>query len=377
MKKFLTIIATLFIGVTGAINAQTVESSRFFDNWSIGLKGGAVTPLKHAAFWGDMRGVAGIELRKNITPVWGLGVEGQWSVNTSGWSRFIHSTTAFDHQMVGVFGTFNFNNAFAGYKGAPRVCEVELNAGTGWLHAYLNNHKLYNEFYGNSFNNSWYTKVGANVNFNLGKAKAWTLSLQPAFVYNMDYPGSTGYNINHGYFEVLAGITYHFKNSNGTHSFNLCDKKYTQTEWDNLMAEVNELRAREPEVRIVEKIVTVEKEVKEPVYKTNTVIGNAIGFNINSAEVLSTNYASIENVAHILKEYPDMKLNIVGFASAKEGTASYNYTLSQNRATNVKSILVNSFGIDPDRLNVVAKGVEEQPYPNNNAYNRVVLFEVQ
>lgn len=382
MKKFLLITAALFMGAIGFVKAQTIENSRFTDNWSVGIKGGAVTPLNHAAFWGDMRGVVGLELRKNITPVWGLGIEGQWSVNTSSWSRFMHSTTAFDHQMVGVFGTFNFNNAFAGYKGSPRLCEVELNAGTGWLHGYINNHKELNELYGNSFNNSWYTKVGANVNFNLGKAKAWTLSLQPAFVYNMDYPNSTGYNINHGYFEILAGVSYHFKNHNGTHSFKLCDKKYTQTEWDNLMAEVNELRAREPQV--IEKIVEVQVEKYIPVDNVitnnviinNSTLENAVGFKLNSAVVEPTEYANIANVAEWLRLNPDEDLYVIGYASRTYGTPQYNEKLSLERAQAVKDVLVNTFNIDPDRLLVHGEGDSLQPYTMNDSWNQVVLFKV-
>ena len=369
MKKILLILTTLLMGATSAVNAQTVESSRFFDNWSIGVKGGAVTPLNNATFWGDMRGVVGLELRKNITPIWGLGVEGQWSVNTSNWKRFIHSTTAFDHQTVGVFGTINFNNVFAGYKGTPRLCEVELKAGTGWLHAYLNNHKEYNETYGNAFTNSWYTKVGANVNFNLGKVKAWSLNIQPAFVYNMNYPGSTGYNINHGYFEILAGVTYHFKNHNGTHSFVLCDKKYTQSEWDALMAEVNALRNRKPEV--VETVVEVEKVVRIE----NKGIENVIGFKIGSAVVEETEYASIENVAKWLQDNTGTKLYVIGVADKDTGTEAINNALSIERADNVKNILTNTFGIDSDRLFVHGEGDSIQPFSENN-WNRAVYFKV-
>lgn len=358
-----------------SIKAQTaIESSKFFDNWSLGLKGGAVTPMNHAPFFGDMRGVVGLDLKKNITPVWGLGIEGQWSINTSTWERFAYSPTAFDHQLLGVYSTFNLMNAFGCYKGSPRVFEIEIEAGAGWLHAFQKNHKAIMENLGGAALNSWYTKFGPNFNFNLGKNKAWTISIEPAFVYNMNYPGSTGYNIDHGYFELLAGVTYHFKNSNGTHSFNKIDVGDYAYEIAALQEENKQLRSmQQPEV--VEKIVEVEKVVVNEVDNPTTFIGNAIGFLINSAVVAPTDYASLENVANWMKENPQATVNILGYADKDTGTADYNMELSRLRAEAVKQILVNNFNVNSNRLNVVPMGSNTQVYSTNN-YNRVVLFQV-
>lgn len=377
MKKFLLLVFSMIALAVSSATAQTVESSRFFDNWSLGLKGGAVTPMKNAAFWGDMRGVVGINLQKNITPTWGLGIEGQWSVNTSSWQRFMPSTTAFDHQMIGVYSTTNLMNLFGGYKGTPRVFEIDIELGVGWLHAYMNNHKVLFDELGAATFNSWYTKFGPNFNFNLGKSKAWTIGIKPSFVYNMNYPNSTGYDIRHGYFEILAGVTYHFKNKNGTHSFTLYDDSELLYELACLndvnkhMAErIAWLENQPPQIEIVEKIVEVEN-VTEPI----TMIGNAIGFNLNSAEVLPTNFASLENIANIMKEDEDLKLNIVGFSSAKEGSEAYNLILSQHRSDNVKKVLVEEFGIDENRLNAIGKGSAIQLWRKND-WNRTVVFEV-
>lgn len=376
MKKVYLLGAALAVLGTSAVEAQTkaIENSKFFDNWSIGLKGGAVTPMHHAPFFGDMRGVVGINLEKKITPVWGLGVEGQWTVNTSGWERFPHSATAFDHQMLGTYTTFNLMNAFGGYTGKPRTFEIAIDAGVGWLHAFQTDHKEIIDNYGAASLNSWYTKIGPDFNFNLGENKAWTISIMPAFVYNMNFPGSTGYDINHGYFEILAGVTYNFKNSNGTHSFKQVDVVDPSAYLDEIAAlrEENEL-LKNQEPQVVENIVEVEKVVE--VDNTTTFIGNAIGFNINSAVVAPTDYASIENVANWLKENPDATINILGYADKDTGTAEYNMDLSKLRAETVKNILVDQFGVKANRLNVVPMGSNTQVYSTNN-YNRVVLFSV-
>lgn len=95
MKKTL-LFAALALGAMSA-SAQALEQPKFFDNWSIGLDGGVTTPLKHAAFFGDMRGLVGLHIQKQITPAFALGVEGQFGVNTSSWVNRVHSTTAFDN----------------------------------------------------------------------------------------------------------------------------------------------------------------------------------------------------------------------------------------------------------------------------------------
>lgn len=359
MKKFIFMIVAL-MGMVMSVNAQTVESSRFTDNWSVGLKGGAVTPLNHAAFWGDMRGVVGIELKKEVTPILGLGVEGEWSINTSGWYRNVHSANVFDHQLVGGFLTGNLTNAIAGYRGTPRLVEVEAVAGLGWLHSYLN---------GSADLNGWYTKFGANVNFNLGTERAWVVSFKPAIVYNMDGSVKTNFNLNRAYLELQVGVAYRFKNTNGTHSFVLCNKTYTQSEYDALMSEVNELRARDTATTVE----YVEKEVVREVTVDSTTLTNAIGFTINSDVVSESSYASLANIASWLKANDSVNIVIKGYADKNTGTAAYNKDLATRRAEAVKNVLVNTFGISANRITTEGVGVTEQPYSTNN-WNRVVVF---
>ena len=84
MKK-LILIAALALGVTAAQAQVTVQGSKFTDNWSLGVKGGMTTPLKNHAFIGCARGLAGFELKKQITPTFGLGADVEFTFNTSSW----------------------------------------------------------------------------------------------------------------------------------------------------------------------------------------------------------------------------------------------------------------------------------------------------
>ncbi|MDE6438440.1 MAG: OmpA family protein, partial [Muribaculaceae bacterium] len=245
MKKIM-LLAAMALGIISAGAQVTVQGSKFTDNWSFTLKGGAAIPGKAVAdhgFWSGSRGIVGAELRKQVTPTFGLGVEGEWTVNSSSWSG-LKSGNVFDHQYVGVFGTLNLMNAFAGYAGAPRLFEIEAVAGTGWLHAYYPHTTLEHD------GNSWATKVGLNLNFNLGADKAWTIGIKPAYLFNMNANPkanilgyAAGYQKQHGVLELEAGVTYHFGNDNGSHHFVVVDP-YNQAEVDALNAQINELRAQ-------------------------------------------------------------------------------------------------------------------------------------
>lgn len=385
MKKLLLSIVALF--VVSTINAQemALQQSKFFDNWSIGLKGGAATPLANHSFWGDMRGVAGIELRKQISPVFGMGVEGEWSVNSSSWFGYSNKNT-FDHQLVGLFGTINLNNLFAGYNGAPRVFELEVQAGTGWLHGY-NNSRLVGGDY-----NDWYTKAGLNFNFNLGESKAWTLSLKPSVVWDMavssSHMTSNSYNVNYASLEILAGVTYHFQNSNGLHHFGLV-KAYDQAEVDGLNAKINELRGE----LVVAEAALVDAKAKNDaltnelaecrnrkpevisVVKVDNQLSTVryVNFAIGKSNISADQMPNVAAVASYLKNHPKSKVVIKGYAS-KDGPEDVNIRLANQRAESVKNTLIKKYGIAAERIEAEGQGIGEMF--DEESWNRVAICTV-
>lgn len=385
MKKLLLCAAAL-IGVS-SVNAQemALQQSKFTDNWSIGLKGGGITPLKHHAFWGDMKGVIGLELRKQISPVFGLGLEGEWTVASSRWMNYSNHN-AFDHQMVGVFGTVNFNNLFAGYKGTPRLFEVELQAGTGWLHGY-NNYDLAGGDY-----NDWYTKVGLNLNFNLGANKAWTVSLKPGFVWDMAVSAGhntwSSYNANNAAFELEAGVTYHFKNSNGLHHFGLV-RAYDQAEVDALNDKINGLRgdldaAQKAAAAVEAENAKLKKDLQECLNRKPEVVKEVttnnqlstvryVNFAIGKTTVSADQMPNVAAVATYLKNHPQAKVIIKGYAS-KDGPADVNERLANERAASVKNTLVNKYKIAADRITAEGQGIGEMF--EEESWNRVAICTI-
>ena len=225
-KTFLSLL--LAASTFSAYGQELLEGAKFFDNWSFGVKGGVITPLKHSPFFKSMRAATGVELTKQVTPAFGIGVEGMGYINTS------ESKTAFDASNVSLLGKVNLMNWWGGYTGTPRVFEIETVAGVGWLHSYVD---------GPGDDNAFSTKFGLNFNFNMGESRAWTLALKPAIIYNMegDFDAhKSRFNGNHAVVEITAGLVYHFGNSNGEHHFTKAQAR-SQAEIDGLNRRINEL----------------------------------------------------------------------------------------------------------------------------------------
>lgn len=230
-----TLIVAVVLGIFLAVGAAKMTVNTLGAVSSVTgsvLSGtGAVTPLTHSSFLKNARPAFGFGIGKQLTPIFGLGIQGMGYVNTSA------SKTAFDASEVSLLGKVNLMNLFGGYMGEPRIFEIETLTGIGWLHYYQN---------GPGDTNSWSTRLGLNLNFNLGEEKAWTLGIKPAIVYDMQGDFSktkSRFNANNATFELTAGLTYHFMCSNGSHHFTTV-KPYDPVEVGELNNAVNRLRSQ-------------------------------------------------------------------------------------------------------------------------------------
>lgn len=98
-----------------------------------------------------------------------------------------------------------------------------------------------------------------------------------------------------------------------------------------------------------------------------------VRFTINSATIMPTEEVNVYNMAEWLKANPNEKVTIVGYADRDTGTSEYNMKLSERRANAVADALVNTYGIDRDRLTIRYDGSDVQPYSTND-WNRIVIF---
>ncbi len=371
MKK--TILLSAF--VLGALSLQAqnaLQGTKLCDNWSIGLITGSTAKITHSNFTKSMRPGMGLEINKQLTPIFGIGIQGLSYVNTT------NSKTAIDATDVSMLGRINLMNLFAGYEGMPRYFEIETQMGLGWLHYFQA---------GAGDSNSLSGRMGLNLNLNLGESKAWTISMRPGIVYDLqaDYPKSKlNFNLNNARFEWMTSIIYHFGNSNGEHYMTLvpvCDP----LEMAAINDEVNALRAtlleRDAElVAATEEIVNLQNAMNTPnevveidVNETCTPV-YTIGFRQGKAIIDMTQEANIEMAANFLKENNNVIVSIKGYASP-EGNAEFNQELSTRRANAVKEILVSQYGIDASRIITQGEGVGN--IFSEPAWNRISILTIE
>lgn len=367
MKKIFTLAAAAVLAVSAnAQKAEALSGNKFFDNWSVGVNAGAVspvTPFSWTNLYEKSRFTFGAELTKEWNPVFATSFEAAAYVNTTG------ESTAIDQAIGMFFGKVNFSNLFFGYKGAPRTFEVQGRFGMGWGTNFA---------VGKNENSFFASKVGLDFDFNLGESKAWTVSLKPAISYNLDAqhkPGDGGKEFGARYekkdarFELTAGLTYHFSGSNGAKHFTSV-RPYDQAEVDGLNAQINGLRGQvsDKESKISglngrlndlqNQLNAARSQKPQVIQKTHTTkdMDIYVYFSQGKSIIERAQEPNVERIAIYLKNNKDAKVVIKGYASP-EGSAEINKRLSTARAEAVKARLVKKYRIAPDRISTEGLGV--------------------
>ena len=381
MRKLFTILA---LGAMTLGASAQYEGHKFFDNWSLGVNVGAITPTtENHGFWKSCRPNFGLEVTKQITPIFGIAVEGEANVNTT------PSKNAIDQMNVSYLNKVNLTNLFCGYKGKPRFFELEAVAGMGIGFSFVpSTQDITNNVPANFPLNDETTddynyltsKFGLNFLFNLGSKKAWTFALKPAIVYNLDgqfypgdrtYPSGAHWDVRASAIELRAGLTYHFKSSNGEHYFTKV-RPYDQAEVDGLNARINALRGevadRDARINALENEVNdlrnrkpqvVEKIVERVVEGQSTnALETAVYFQCGKSVIPASQLPSVERVASYLKNHADSKVVVRGYAS-KDGPEDLNIRLAEARAQAVKNLLVKKYGIQESRIDAAGNGISE------------------
>ncbi len=374
MKKIILTTA-LALGSMSVVSAQqAIETPKFGDNWSLGLKGGVTTPLSNHAFFGSMRPVVGLQLDKRITPTFRLGAEGLFAINTSN-VRGPHSTTAFDDSYVGAFGAVSLFNLFGGYPGYTRPFDIEAQAGAGWGHRFETAIPDVNYFG---------TKAGLNFNFNVSDEV--TISVSPSVLWNMTgspaaKQSSASYNADRANFNITAGVAYNF----GGNGFTAV-RPYDQAEVDALNGQINELRgvvdAQAAEnaaltataaglAAQVEQLQNQPPKVVNSVQvKNNLESVRYVFFKIGSSVIGPDQQPNVEMIAAYLNNHPGSKVVIKGYAS-KDGPEELNIRLANSRANSVKDALMKRYKIPASRIQAEGCGIGEMF--EEESWNRVAI----
>jgi len=101
-----------------------------------------------------------------------------------------------------------------------------------------------------------------------------------------------------------------------------------------------------------------------------------IYFDVNKDVVKPESYGTLKEIAKILNEVPDVKVQIVGHTDS-DGADASNMDLSKRRAASVKAELSKSFDVNADRLEIDGMGESKPVAPNDSAVNKALNRRVE
>jgi len=125
------------------------------------------------------------------------------------------------------------------------------------------------------------------------------------------------------------------------------------------------------------KITTASPDTRNKLLTEGKLVTYGIYFDVNKDVVKPESYGTLNDIAKILNEVPEVKVKIVGHTDS-DGNDAANLDLSKRRAASVKAELAKTFGVNADRLITDGMGESQPVAPNdtpvNKALNRRVEF---
>lgn len=392
MKKILMLLAVAGLSTTAMAQTNSkgyenvsgdkyeVFTNKFWDNWFFSFGGGAEMMLGNGDTRGDLKDrispTLNVSVGKWFTP--GLGLRLQYSglqsrgFTTDPTNGYIDGRViqprdgaAYYKQKFSYFNLhgdvlFNLNALLAGYN-PNRVYEVIPYLGAGFTHSYSSPSR-----------EAFAVNAGIINRFRLSSAWDLNLELSAMAVENKFDAELGGKKDFDGVVSASLGLTYRFP----TREFKkpqLAHQIISEAELRDIRSKVNSLAAEnnnlKQELAVKPTTVVVEETVKAP-----DIAPRSVFFTIGSSKVSSQELVNLGFLADQIKEYPELKFRVVGYADSATGSPEKNKELSRKRAQSVVDALVGTYNIERNRMSTDAVGGVEKfdkPY-----LNRMVLIEV-
>ena len=346
ITKFLLAAALMFSGL--AASAQDTETVEFNPHWFLQLQGGANYNLDKADFSKLLSPAAQVALGYQFSPVWALRLgangwqaKGGFSDNTTYKWKYI--TPALDVK-------FNIVNAIAGWN-PKRVFGMNLIGGIGANIGWDNedNAALGMSNYWDGTKIRPVGRLGLDFDFNLSKCVSLNIEAMSNFLsdkYNSRADSKHKIDFD-WYFTGLVGL----KIALGS----------TQKVIPAAPVVIEE-PAPAPVVKETPKTAAVERAPE---------IQSEIFYYIRQTEIRDDQKPALNQLINFLKENPETKVAITGYADVETGNPRINMKYSEGRAAGVAKALVDA-GIDAARITTDAKGDTVQPFSENDK-NRVSI----
>jgi outer membrane protein OmpA-like peptidoglycan-associated protein len=125
------------------------------------------------------------------------------------------------------------------------------------------------------------------------------------------------------------------------------------------------------------RVATGAPDTRNKILTEGKWVSHGILFDVNSDRLKPESYGSLKEIAGVMSENADLKVQIVGHTDS-DGDEAANLDLSRRRAASVKTALAAEFKIDAGRMDTDGRG-ESQPVDKNDtaagkANNRRVEF---
>ena len=397
MNKIKTMMIGLMLAMpfaswaSSAVQEDSVTSLKhykFLDNMFVGIHVGPTSGLSENMRPRDYFKLGahhiggGITIGKNFSPEFGVRIGGYY-MNTTGVvnkdSRLKAEAKGYDGD--GFYTIKNINgyidalpsltNIFSQYKESRRLNLFGI-FGIGFTHSNgfdTDDFAKYDvDRYIEALDTKKRTFFSARAGLGLAYKLCEALDLTFEATVNATDDGFDGFRYDDkydGYTTGLFGLTYHFKDHYGDRRF-----KYRTVGDDLGLDDLNN------------KINQTRKDLEDAKNRHGKILQQRIldmtvSFPIDKYFISDIQKRNVEAVANYIKSHPEMNVVICGYADVETAYPAYNMRLSKRRVTSVFNMLVNEYGVNPNRLRIDYKGDTLQPYERKNEWNRVVVFVLE
>ena len=145
-------------------------------------------------------------------------------------------------------------------------------------------------------------------------------------------------------------------------------------EVDRLNGEINRLRDENSQLRN-RKPENTKEVINTKEYVTYPYL---VTFTLGKAEITNQEKVNLEGIAKMIKNTPNVKFRVAGYADKGTGSEEINNQLAKNRAQNVYDLLTRVYGVPASRLTVESNGGVDNMYLDDPRLSRsVIISEVK
>ncbi len=278
---------------------------------------------------------------------------------------------------LGVDVMMNLSNMIGGYK-MDRIYVAKPFVGLEANYAYSTNDRLDGLY-------EYFPLIGINNEFNVSKSFSINCEVAAA-VTNINRYGESKHAPFVYPIRTSVGVTYYLGRGKAREFRKAVSADHYYALYRDNEALTNELtNMKQNNVALARDVEALQKDLETvKVQKTqSSVIAQsqenqfeiapvATFFELNKSNVTKEDVARLKFVAAIMKEQPDVKFVIEGYADSATGSGKRNQELSQKRAEAVCNVLIDKYGVKASQLQAVGMGETDNLF-DDMTLNRAVI----